>query len=145
MAIFWRREQDRLECFVDLPCLAFSPAGPGAGVGGRGGGRGCFWHHAVQETRPAGLRRGRAPRSLQLHPVPHGKGAAAEGCQPGTPGRPPAGPRTPGATLCPCLPRHLQSLHLHQHPHQAAVSEVRKNKNHAGSDIQTTRPHRRSF
>lgn len=104
-----------------LDDLAFSPAGPGAGVGGGGGGRGCVWHHAAQGARAAVLRYGRAPYSLQLRPVPHGEGAQAEGRHPGAAGHPPAGPRAPGARLCPRLPLHLQSLHLHQHPHRAAV------------------------
>lgn len=122
-----------LGCYLpDLDDLAFSAAGPGAGVGGGGGGRGRVRHHAAQGARPAELGRGRAPDSLQLRPVPHGEGAQAEGRHPGAPGHPPAGPRAPGARLHPRLPLHLQGLHLHQHPHRAAVSEVR-DRPHRGS------------
>lgn len=97
-------------------------AGPCAGVGGGGGGRGCVWHHATQGTRPAGLRHDRAPRGL--YPVPHREGTSTEGRHLGAPRHPPAGPRTPGARLCSCLPCNLQSFHHHQHPHRAAVPEV---------------------
>lgn len=97
-------------------------AGPCAGVGGGGGGRGCVWHHATQRTRPAGLRHDRAPRGL--YPVPHREGTSTEGRHLGAPRHPSAGPRTPGARLCSCLPCNLQSFHHHQHPHRAAVPEV---------------------
>lgn len=98
-------------------------AGPGAGVGRGGGGRGCVWHHAAEGTRPAGLGHSRAPRSL--YPVPHCEGTSAEGRHLGAPRHPPAGARTPGARLPSCLPCDLQSFHHHQHPHRAAVPEVR--------------------
>lgn len=99
------------------------PTGPGTRVGGGGGGRGRVWHHAAQGTRPAGLRYSRALHSL--YPVPHRKGTSAEGRHLGAPGHPPPGPRTSGATLCSCLPCNLQSFQHHQHPHRAAVPEVR--------------------
>lgn len=99
------------------------PAGPGPGVGGGGGGRGCVWHHAAQGTRRAGLRFSGALRSL--HPVPHRQGSSAEGRHPGAPGHPPAGAGAAGARLCSCLPCDLQSFHHQQHPHGAAVPEVR--------------------
>lgn len=99
--------------------------GPSAGVGRGGGGRGGVWHHPAPGARRTGLRHGGAPDSLHLHPVPHSEGAQAEGRHFGAAGHPPAGPRAPGARLCPGLPVHLQSLHLHRHPHRAAVTEVR--------------------
>ncbi len=75
-----------------LDDLAFSSEGPGAGVGGRGGGRGRVWGHAAQGARPAELGHHRAPHSLWFCPVPHSEGAQAKGRHPGASGHPPAGP-----------------------------------------------------
>lgn len=120
-----RPEQEEISCarsrFVrSLP--EFSPAGPGSGVGRRGGGRGSVWDHATQGAC-ADLDHGRA--SNELRPVPHGEGAQAEGSYPGASGYPSTGPWEKGVRLHPSVPLHLQGLHLHQHPHWAAVSEVR--------------------
>lgn len=109
--------------FVSQWLCILNLAGPGTRVGGGGGGRGCVWHHATQGTRPAGLRYSRDPHGL--YSVPHRKGTSAEGRHLGASGHPPPGPRTTGARLCSCLPCNLQNLHHHQHPHRAAVPEVR--------------------
>lgn len=79
-------------CLSHLDDLVFSLAGPGAGVGGGRGGRGCVWHHTAQGARPASLRHVGATYSLQLRPVPHGEGAQAKGCHLGAVGHPPVGP-----------------------------------------------------
>lgn len=101
-------------------------AGPGAGVGRGGGGRGGVWRHAAPGARGAtALGRLGPVHRFQLHPVPHGEGAAAEGCHPGAAAQPPAGRQAAGTRLPASLPVHLQGLHLHRDPRWIAVSEVR--------------------